>query len=198
MRPSRFTTSALTGLALAGLTAVASARSAQSVLATELQVPVQGLEAEQAETVERALLALENKEDPPRKLLAGVAVDVDEKLLTLEFAPEQELTLTRIQRALALGKARVDPARLRVKEARLVIRAAPDEEDRSEVLERVLRAKAAFSEVKVERDTEASLYRVSVKGGSERATHEHVRETIEAASEGLSLADVVWSSPKAP
>ena len=197
MRPSPIMNSALTALALAGLATSAVAGSTKAVLRTELQVPVQALVEENSATIERAFKALESKDEPPRKLLDAVTVDVEKKLVTLVIAPGQKVALSQIQRVLTAGKARLDPATLRIKEAQLVIRAAASEDDHTDALERVLRAKAAYSEVEIERETKASLYRARVKGGSERATHDGVRKVVESAAEGMSLADVIWAAPKA-
>lgn len=186
----------LTTLAFLGLvTSTSAVVRAPTNDAKRIEIPLQGLDAERAPTLERALRALESEGEPPHeKLLAEVAVDAEKGVLELVVAPGQSLRLAQVQRALNASSVRIKGERFALGEATLVFDGELGEGG-IEKLQRALTTELfAEAEVRQERDPERLV--AHVKPGDEPPTFDSAAKAARGVAPGLRIADVVWTRAK--
>jgi NADPH-dependent ferric siderophore reductase len=158
-------------------------------------VHVQGLDESSAPTIERALRALESEGEPPhRKVLAEVAVDVEQGVITLDIAAGQTLRLKQLERSFNATGVRLRSDSLVLGESVLWF----DGDVPEDALEKLKRALTndlfATAEVRLEGEPQRLVARV--KPGDKQVTLDSAQKAAQTVVPGLRLADATWSHRK--
>jgi hypothetical protein len=182
-------------LVFLGLVTVTGAvMSAPTDTAKRIQIPVQGLDAERAPNVERALRALENEGKPHVKVLAEVEVDAEKGLLSVLITPGQSLRLEQVERALNATNVRIQSERFALGASRIVFEGEVGEG----VLEKLKTALTtdlfASAELRLEEDPPRIV--ADVVPGEHPAMLDSAAKAARSVAPTLRIADVVWSRPR--
>lgn len=186
----------LSTLAFLGLVTTTSLVMAEVSEGTPpLAVPVQGLDAERAPTIERGLRALESEGEPPHvKLLSEVAVDIEAGTLALVIAPGQTLHLKQVERVLSASEVRLKGDRFALGASTLVYEGNVGE-GAAEKLRSALTSDL-FAEAEVRRAEDPARLVAKVTPGEDPATYDSAAKAGRSVAATLRLADVVWTRPK--
>jgi hypothetical protein len=185
----------LTTLLFLGLVTATGAVFSDTQAPGRVQIPVEGLDAERAPTIERALRALESEGEPPHeKVLAEVSIDVDKGVLTLEIAAGQSLRLKQVERSFHATGVRIQGERFDLGESVLWFDGdAP--EDAPEKLQRAL-TNDLFATAEVRFEGEPKRLVARVRPGDKPATLHSTEKAAQTIVPGLKLADATWSRAK--
>jgi len=186
----------LSTLAFLGLVTTTSVVMAEvSETTARIVVPVQGLDAERAPTLERTLKALESEGEPPHeKLLTEVEVDVEAGTLTLVLAPGRTLHLKQVQRALGASEVRLRGDRFAVGPSTLVYEGSAGD-DAAEKLRTALTSDL-FATAEVSRAEDPERLLAVVAPGEGPATYDSAANAGRSVAPTLRLTDIVWTRPK--
>jgi len=157
-------------------------------------VPVVGLDETRGAEIERALRALESKDEPRDKLLSEVEIDIDKGLVQFALADGQTLHLQQLERTLVNGGVRIQRDKFSPGESRLII-AGEAGEDAIDKLRMALTANL-FATAEVRREGEPARFVAHVRPGNLPATLDAADKAVRAAVPELRIADVVWSRAK--
>lgn len=158
-------------------------------------VPVEGLDEQSVPTIERALRALESAGEPPhQKVLAEVAVDVEQGRIALEIAAGQTLRLEQLERSFGATGVRLQGDKLTLGDS--VLRFDGDApEDAPDKLKHAL-SNDLFATAEVRFEGEPKRLVARVKSGDKPVTLDSAEKAAQTVVPGLKLADATWSRPR--